>query len=219
MNGFPSPRLARIFVGGIVLAALGFVLLGILGRQKEAGARATTVRNLQQWGIALNLYMIENGNELPEVGKMPEDPSQAKAWFNALPPYLLEKPLAELPLGERPRPGVPSLWVRPGTKPAKIRDPEAYFFSYGMNRNLQPDDGTRSFRINEIRFPGNVVFLVPTEGYSSAAGPENAVFSRTKSAHILFCDGHVQPVSRAKLLDPASLPGTAAEKDVSWFQH
>ena len=219
MNGFSSPRLIRVLVCAVVLAALGFVLLGILGRQKEAGHRAATVRNLQQWGIALNLYMIENGNELPEVGKMPLDPAQAKAWFNALPPYLSEKPLAEIPPGERPRPGVPSLWMRPGTKPVRIWDPEAYFCSYGMNRNLQPDDGNRSFRINEIPFPGNVVFLAPTEGYSSDATPENVVFPKKRPAHILFCDGHVQTVSRAKLLDPASLPAAAAEKEPSWFQH
>ena len=219
MNGFSSPRLIRVLVCAVVLAALGFVLLGILGRQKEAGHRAATVRNLQQWGIALNLYMIENGNELPEVGKMPLDPAQAKAWFNALPPYLSEKPLAEIPPGERPRPGVPSLWIRPGTKPVRIWDPEAYFFSYGMNRNLQPEDGNRSFRINEIPFPGNVVFLAPTEGYSSDATPENVVFPKKRPAHILFCDGHVQTVSRAKLLDPASLPAAAAEKEPSWFQH
>jgi len=219
MNGSPSLRLIRVCVCAAVLAALGFALIAILGRQKEAGARIATVRNLHQWGIALNLYLTENNNELPEVGKMPEAPAQAKAWFNVLPLYLSEKPLAELPPGERPRPGVPSLWIRPGTKPVKIRDPEAYYFNYGMNRNLQPDDGTRSFLINEIPFPGNVVFLAPTEGYSSDAGPENVVFPRTKAAHILFCDGHVQPVPRAKLLDPAALAGAAAEKDVSWFQH
>jgi len=219
MNGSPSLRLIRICACAIVLAAVGSILFAVLGRQKEAHIRIAASRNLQQWGIALNLFLIENDNRLPEVGKMPVARSQANAWFNALPLYLSEKPLAEIPPGERPRPGVPSLWIRPGTKPVNIWDPEVYFFNYGMNRNLQPVDGNRSFRINEIPFPGNVVFLAPTEGYSSDAGPENVVFHKTKTAHILFCDGHVQPVTRAKLLDPASLPAAAAEKDVSWFQY
>ena len=216
MNG--PLRLIRICACAVVLAALGLVLMVVLGRQKEAGARIAASRNLQQWGIALNLYLIENDNRLPEVGKMPVAPAQANAWFNALPLYLSKKPLAEIPPGERPRPGVPSLWIRPGTKTVRIRDPEVYFFNYGMNRNLQPVDGARSFRINEIPFPGNVVFLVPTEGYSSDAGPEDVVFPKKMAAHVLFCDGHVQPVPRAKLLNPAALSPAAAERDVSWFQ-
>lgn len=216
----PSLRMIRISVSTVVLIVLGLVLYAVLGGQSEESNRIASVHNLQQWGIALNLYLIENDNQLPEVGKTPVAPAQTKAWFNALPPYLSEKPLAEIPPGERPRPGVPSLWIRPGTKPVKIWDPEVFFFTYGMNRNLQPVEGTRSFRINEINFPANVVFLTPIDGYTPDAGPENVVFpkSKTSAAQILFCDGHVQRVAPARLLDPAALSAAAAEKDVSWFQ-
>ena len=216
----PSLRVIRIFVSVVVLIALGLVLYAVLGGQSEESSRIASVHNLQQWGIALNLYLIENDNQLPEVGQTPVTTAQTKAWFNALPPYLSEKPLAELPPGERPRPGVPSLWIRPGTKPVKIWDPEVFFFTYGMNRNLQPVEGTRSFRINEINFPSNVVFLAPINGYTPDAGPEDVVFpkSKTSAAQILFCDGHVQRVPPAKLLDPAALSASAAEKSVSWFQ-
>lgn len=216
----PSLRMIRIAVCTVVLIALGMVLYAVLGGQSEESTRIASMRNLQQWGIALNLCLIENDNQLPEVGKTPVTAAQTKAWFNALPPYLSEKPLAEIPPGDRPRPGVPSLWVRPGTKPVKIWDPEVFFFTYGMNRNLQPVEGTRSFRINEIVFPANVVFLAPIDGYAPDAGPENVVFpkSKTPAAQILFCDGHVQRVPSAKLLDPAALSAKAAEKDASWFQ-
>lgn len=216
---FPSLRVVRISSSAVVLVALGFVYFAIVGRQNEDGARIANARNLQQWGIALNLYLIENDNQLPDIGKSPVTRQQAKAWFNVLPPYLSEKPLAELPAGERPRPGVPSLWIRPGTKAVKIWDPGVFFFNYGMNRNLQPVEGTRSFRIYEINFPGSVIFLVPTESYSPAADPESVVFpkSREPSACLLFCDGHAQPVPRSVLLDPASLSAAAAENAVSWF--
>jgi len=209
----------RFSVSTVVLVVLGLVLFAVLGGQSEESTRIASVHNLQQWGIALNLYLIENDNQLPEVGKTPVTTAQTKAWFNVLPLYLSETPLAELPPGERPRPGVPSLWIRPGTKPVKIWDPEVFFFTYGMNRNLQPVEGTRSFRINEINFPANVVFLAPVDGYTSDSGPENVIFpkSKTSAAQILFCDGHVQRVPPAKLLDPAALSAAAAEKDVSWF--
>ncbi len=216
----PSMQVSRSSAGAVVVIVLILVLVAIFGRQKEDRNRIASVHNLQQWGIALNLYLIENDNQLPAVGKSPVTAEQHKAWFNALPPYLSEKPLAELPPGERPRPGVPSLWIRPGTRPVKIWDPEVFFFTYGMNRNLQPVEGTRSFRINEIGFPGSVVFLAPIQGYAPDAGPEDVVFPKTKTeaAQILFCDGHVQRVPRSKLLDPEILSAGAAEKDISWFQ-
>jgi prepilin-type processing-associated H-X9-DG protein len=219
-SALPSLRVIRISVSAVVLVVLGLVLYAVLGGQSEESTRIASLHNLQQWGIALNLYLIENDNQLPEAGKTPVTAAQTKAWFNALPPCLSEKPLAEIPPGERPRPGVPSLWIRPGTKPVKIWDPDVFFFTYGMNRNLQPVEGTRSFRINEINFPANVVFLAPVDGYTPDAGPEDVVFpkSKTSAAQILFCDGHVQRVPPAKLLDPAALSSSAAEKDVSWFQ-
>ncbi|MFZ4774357.1 MAG: hypothetical protein ACOYM3_03285 [Terrimicrobiaceae bacterium] len=217
---FPSLQLVRFCIGAVVLAVLVFVLFGVFGRQKADSSRIANTRNLQQWGIALNLALIENDNQLPDVGTAQVTPEQKKAWFNALPPYISEKPLAELPPGERPRPGVPSLWIRPDSKAVKIWDPEVFYFNYGMNRDLQPVEGTRSFRIFEIRFPGSVVFLAPKDGYSPEASPDNVVFQTGKEdvAHILFCDGHVQAVPRARLLDPASLSASAAENGVSWFR-
>lgn len=216
----PPIGTVRFAAGAIVLIVLGAVLWAVLGQQKEDSARVAGARNLQQWGIALNLYLMDNENQLPEVGKTPVTPQQTKAWFNVLPPYLSEKPLADLPVGERPRPGVPSLWIRPNTRPVKIWDPEVFFFNYGMNRNLQPVEGTRSFRIYELNFPGSVVFLAPIKGYEPDAGPGDVFFpkGRDPSVHILFCDGHVQPVPRTKILDASSLSATAAEAGFSWFQ-
>jgi prepilin-type processing-associated H-X9-DG protein len=216
---FPSVRIIRITASIVTIVVLAFVLAAVLGREKENTTRVASARNLQQWGIALNLYLIENDNQLPEIGKSPVTAEQSKAWFNILPLYLSEKPLAELPPGQRPRPGVPSLWIRPDSKPVKIWDLEVFYFNYGMNRNLQPVEGARSFRINEINFPGSVIFLVPTDGYSPDAGPEEVFFSKSgpPEAHILFCDGHVEVATRSKLLDPSTLSPPQTAKEISWF--
>ncbi len=214
------PGAIRVGISALVLAVLAVVLFAILERQRQKGESAAAARNLQQWGIALNLFLMENGNQLPEVGRTPVTDPQPHAWFNALPPYISEAPLAGLPPGGRPRPGVPSLWIRPGTKPVKIWDPEVYHFNYGMNAALQPAEGMRSFRIYELNFPANVVFLAPVDGRLPSAVPADVVFSkgREASAHILFCDGHVQAVTRSNLLAPAALAATAAESGISWFQ-
>lgn len=215
--GLPSVQVVRVIVAAVVLAALGLVFFGVRSRQTEESLRVSSLRNLQQWGIALNLYLIENGNELPEVGRTPVTADQKKAWFNALPPYLSETPLADLPPGERPRPGVPSLWIRPESKPVKIWDPEAFFFNYGMNAALQPEEGKRSFRIYELRFPGSVIFLAPTSDFSPSSSPETIVFSARHEARILFSDGHAESIPQARLEDPEARKAAAAEHGISWF--
>lgn len=219
--------LREVIVGLAILIVLGVVLSAILMKQRAEAKRVASSRNLQQWGIALNLYLIDNENQLPEVGAEPVTAEQKKAWYNALPPYISQTPLADLPEGQRPRPGVPSLWIDPTSSEVRVWDPAVFYFNYGMNKYLQPVEGTRSFRIYEINFPANVVFMTETEGYSPAITPENVVFrhgggratSPKAEAHVLFCDGHVQPVTRQQLgNDPNALSATAAETGVSWFQ-
>lgn len=219
--------LREILIGLAILVVLAAVVSAILMKQKGDAKRVASSRNLQQWGIALNLYLIDNENQLPEVGAEPVTAEQKKAWYNALPPYISQTPLADLPDGQRPRPGVPSLWIDPASDPVKVWDSSVFFFNYGMNKYLQPVEGTRSFRIYELNFPANVVFMTETAGYSPGITPENVVFrhggvrpANTKAeAHVLFCDGHVQPVTRQQLVnDPNALSASSAETGVSWFQ-
>lgn len=215
--------LREIGIAAVILVVLIVAVLTITSRNAGNAKRVASFRNMQQWGIALNLYLIDNENQLPEVGQSPITTEQKKAWYNALPPYISQKPLAELPAGERPRPGVPSLWIEPGSKPVKAWDPEVFLFNYGMNKFLQPVEGTRSFRISEISYPSNIVFLVEVNGYEPGAEPENVIFPQGKGAkamsNVLFCDGHVQTVDKQHLVDDANtLSAAAAANGISWFK-
>lgn len=221
-----TTRQLLLFTAALLALALG---LFTLFQKKEAGKKeAVAMRNLQQWGIALNLYLIDNGNELPGVGAEPVTAEQSTAWFNALPPYLSRKPLAGLPPAERPRPGVPSFWMNPAFKPRRVWDDSQFFFALAMNRFLQPDPALRPFRINELGIPSKVIFLSETESFSPALDPDG-VYSAWKSPKpntkgsaslVLFCDGHVELVPRAALLDPAALaaPAPGFNLPASWFK-
>lgn len=216
------PSLGLIKWTAISLVVLALAVLAVTNwfASQAKALRVAETRNLQQWGIAFNLYLIENDNQLPEVGSAPITLDQRRAWFNVLPPYISATPLAELQPESRPRPGVPSLWVRPSTKPVKIWDLSAFFFTYGMNRFLQPDPAVRSFRIYELSFPGSVIFLTPTNGFVPSSDPGTVVFPAGKDPEVpvLFCDGHVSPVRKSVLLDPAAGGVPTSAESVSWFK-
>lgn len=217
-------RLAVVLLIAAVLAAVGF---GAVARKGEDAKRIGSARNLQQWGIALNLFLMDNNNQLPEIGGTPITEQQTNAWYNGLPLYLSKPGLGELPPGQRPRPGVPSMWIDPTTQPVRAWDPDVFYFNYAMNGALQPQEGVRSYRIYEISHPGNVVFLAEVDGYAPSIGPEDVVFRHggvkpsnpRAAAHVLFCDGHVQAVPRAVLVDdPASRLAKTAGEGVSWLE-
>jgi prepilin-type processing-associated H-X9-DG protein len=212
----------RIAVAGVVLAILAVVGYASIVRNADEAKKIAGARNLQQWGIALNLYLIDNGNQLPEVGSLPVTAEEPLAWFNALPPYISQKPLADLPPGQRPRPGIPSLWIEPASRPVRAWDPEVFYFNYAMNRALQPDPALRSFRIYEIPHPGNVIFMSEVDGYAPGLDPPDVVFRRGSSnpvANVLFCDGHVQGVPKQVLVgDPHTLRAENASEGISWFK-
>lgn len=216
-------KLREILVGIGVVVAAGIALFAYQSTQKQRSASVASARNLQQWGIALNLFLIDNDNQLPATGRTPISGDQTSAWFNSLPLYIGQKSLAELPSGSRPRPGVPSLWIDPTVKPPRIWDPEVFYFNYAMNAALQPDPTLRSYKIYEIGNPGNVIFLTEVDGYEPIVTPETVVFRHGgggsgAAAKVLFCDGHVAPVPRSVLEDQSARAAAAAPDGVSWFE-
>lgn len=215
-------------LGSGILVVLAVVLILIWGRQASEAESAQALRQLQQWGIALNLYLLDNENTLPSVGGLPVVEEQDRAWYNALPPYLGRPAVASLAPGQRPRPGVPSFWVGPSSTPTQAWDDQEFFFGYAMNGFLQPDPALRSFKVGELGRPGQVIFLGETAGFTPVLTPENVLTpwgpgrgtSPRSVAQILFCDGHVEPLTRAVLLDD---PATRSAANLttggpSWFE-
>ena len=219
-------RTLRFIVALAVILVSGIVGVTVMGRSAEDARKAAGIRNLQQWGIALNLYLMDNNNQLPLVGREPVSEDQSKSWFNALPPYISQKPLAELPPGQRPRPGVSSLWISPSSAPVRVWDDQVFYFNYGMNRALQPNPAARSFRTYELKMPQNIIFMTETDGYSPGVTPETVQFYRGMSrssapdavSNVLFADGHVKSLSRQELvLDREARKAERAATGISWF--
>ncbi|MEM7627458.1 MAG: prepilin-type N-terminal cleavage/methylation domain-containing protein [Planctomycetota bacterium] len=97
MNDRPRPlsrplsrgafTLIELLVVISIIALLIGILLPALGAARGTARSVACLSNLKQWGIATNIYMANEKDWLPGIGKF-EDPlltEDANLWFNALP--------------------------------------------------------------------------------------------------------------------------------------
>ncbi len=192
-----------IFIAvAVALLLVGFIWIN---SRNKAALQAISLRNLQQWGIALNLYLVENEDRLPEVGGAVASPDAAKAWYNALPESIGQTALTRLTPEEKPKPGQESLWIDPATTPREVRTSWGdYFFSFGMNYWLQPSPREAPWKIYNLSDPSRTVFLAPVSGPRPGAAPSTVVYrygtrGENSIATVLFCDGHAAAMTRPEL--------------------
>lgn len=186
-----------------------------------------SLQNLQQWSIALNLYLIDNDNQLPEVGGGPLGPKPASAWYNALPAYLSRDPLGAQSDDERPQQGDGSIWFDPSAEFLPPAGPGEFFFTYGMNRYLQPDPAQPSCTIFDLDTPGAIVFLTEKAGFTPGVVPAEVEFRHRKKeagaarlAFVLFCDGHVSFGSQWEMLqNPVATEPKETLAPLSWVPY
>ncbi|HIM23073.1 MAG TPA: prepilin-type N-terminal cleavage/methylation domain-containing protein, partial [Verrucomicrobia bacterium] len=98
--------LIELLVVIAIIAILAALLLPALAKAKDQARLANCLSNHRQWGLGLQLYLVENDDLLPRDGMgangkypgapppsgTPKDPN---AWFNLLPPFMGEKPLVQ----------------------------------------------------------------------------------------------------------------------------
>jgi prepilin-type processing-associated H-X9-DG protein len=204
----------------VCLAALALIVAAIavpwFQHQARASARTASLQNLRQWGIALNLYLLENDHALPAAASDGGDPT---AWFNTLPPYLSLPPLQETSPAQT---GPGTLWTDPAARlPASTA--AAALTTYGMNAWLQPDPAAPAWRIYDIEDPSSTIFLVETEPGRLRARPADTAFRHGRPAphpearaHALFCDGHVESIGPSDATPAAANPDANPAPRPTW---
>ena len=100
--------LIELLVVIAVIAILAAMILPALAKAKDRAKTIACNSNLRQWGLALRMYMDDNGDGIPHDGMpqtaapppwnhgsySPGDSLQPNAWFNLLPEYVAERPLS-----------------------------------------------------------------------------------------------------------------------------
>jgi len=209
---------------GLIVVLAAVLIPYYLDRQSDA-ERTKALANMRQWGIALNLHLIEHDNQLPSLGSDDVSAEQKDAWYNSLPLYIGLPSLADYAEGERPRPGDDSIWISPAAEKVSNIPDTIHYFDYGMNRYLQPQKDVRSFKINELDYPGGVIFLAPVGHFDPFSSEESVICrfgpggdSPEGEAPILFCDGHARYIKKQDLVSDAALEAKSAENGLSWFK-
>jgi prepilin-type processing-associated H-X9-DG protein len=185
-----------------------------LARAKSADCTG----NLNQWGVALQLYMNDNDGYLPRRGQGVQALfviNRPTDWFNCLPPYLGMKSYDDLYTGgQAPHAGQKSIFVCPEAVSAPGY---TYFIAYGMNMYLSRWDQPNASKIGQLPNISTLAFLSDSPGgYAStvpSANPYSVQARHSGRANVVFVDGHVQSFSGTYL---GCGSGPVAQPDVHW---
>lgn len=109
-----------------IIGILAAILIPVVGQVRKTAKYSTNVSNVRQWTIACTLHMADHKGYPPYQGKGSMTASDASdvvpftvggvlPWYNALPPYIGQKTLAEIVSlgGTPPKAGDNSVWVSP----------------------------------------------------------------------------------------------------------
>lgn len=225
--------LIELLVVIAIIAILAAMLLPAMARAKERANRAGCLSNLRQWGLALGMYFDDNRQVFPDFAIPSSAPgaatgysqdnikwtdlagftsagSGASAWFNALPPYVAQPPLADHtsdPSGfvnGRSIFNCPSARFLAGEVDPLVR----IAFSYGIN--FKGTNGAvpaiAPFKLSAVRNPSAFVFFSdvransgetpffgsnPLNDLACPRGSLNHLSARHASgANLTFADGH-----------------------------
>lgn len=186
----------------VVIAAIGILFaisVPVVGKVRDSAAFSLNRSNVRQWTVASLLHAADKGGYLPSVGRgsgfglvdislvTPHGPAGVLPWWNALPPYINEQPLADRFINDAaqnygmPRLGQQSVWISPLARPQEGLQEWRSIMCYSPTRWSNPVGSATEFSLNirDVRLPALTVMFTERPTFTQALGPSGNPFTDT----------------------------------------
>jgi prepilin-type N-terminal cleavage/methylation domain-containing protein/prepilin-type processing-associated H-X9-DG protein len=184
----PGPKiriaftLIELLVVITLISLLAALLLPLLGRAKESGRATVCLSNLHQIGVALQLYVQDNGNHLPFM----RDKSLTTTNEFPSPDLVLSNYLGNVRvlqcLSDRQ-----DLFQTTGS-------------SYAWNNLLNGQDADHLSALGLLFDPHQIPLMFDKDRFHKSRGPKKAV-------NYLYADGHIKNLLTIEGTSPPTQPG------------
>jgi len=214
----PAPQSGFTLIELLVVIAIIALLLGVLlpslNKAKDKAKTLICFSNMRQTGLALNTYLMDNRNRLPDSScSSLLDPEQY--WIKILSRYTGQQLLFRCPADKAKN-------FIDWNKPLAEQSKELRWSSFALNALLDSKCARYKGRYNvttEIRKPQYCVYIAEspsswtsydhihpeTWNYNTAVAKGSIAWNRHQGqSHYLFADGHAE---RLKIEDTYSWPG------------
>lgn len=210
--------LLELLVVITIIILLAAALLPALHQGREKSKAVFCLQNLRQWGLATQLYVVDNNDFLPQEGfGNPTTPAQLKdGWYYRLPRVLGLPPYGEMPWRTNPAidPGR-SLWICPSNP---RRSNTNNLFLYCLNDEVDGlGDNDHDTKYSAIPRPSVLVWIFDSKNLPGV-GTNNFVHTNLHShgAQISFLDGHARRFRNPEYWNGAKNKARTDNPEITW---
>ena len=207
--------LIELLVVIAIIAILAAMLLPALSRAKEKANAASCLNNLKQWGLATQIFAVDNDDYLPKDGT-PNGTSVNEGWYVDLPRVLGLSTYRDQPWRTNSSldPGR-TIWICPSNQ---RRSNGNNLFHYCLNEHVNATGTGNQVKLTTIRRPVATVWLFDNGGLAGVAQQNNVHTNlHSHGAQFTFLDGHSARFRNSEYWDFTTRKGRTNNPALIWI--
>jgi len=207
--------LIELLVVIAIIAILAALLLPALSLAQEKARATSCLNNLKQWGLATQIFAVDNNDYLPKDGT-PNGSSVNEGWYVDFPHVLGVPTYQEMPW--RTNTGIDpgrSIWICPSNP---RRSNGNNLFHYCLNEHVNASGTGNQVKLSAIRQPVHTVWLFDN-GKLAGVAQQNNVHTNlhSRGAQFTFLDGHSRRFQNTEYWDFSTDKGRTNNPALIWI--